>query len=252
MKIDIYIKFIILLVSGFLIYSSIVDYSYNLLTQSGLKTVQTIHKKNIKLEDYTTGFTSAEENFKKATLLLTARDEANYYLATLYIDYINSEFEKKLAITEHSGLTEDFAEKEAIAGLERAISLNPYNVDAFLSLAWLYEYTGRKESADRMVVSAESLCPGKLRVMQKVLEWAVLRRDMSKAKKFIEEIFAINPAMLPTCLNIVWRVEQDYEKLKELIPAKRKAREIFIRFLKGKKMDEEAKLEEEYAEALAE
>lgn len=252
MKLDIYIKLIILFVCVFLIYSTIVIYRYNVLTENGLKTIQAIHKKNIKPEDFTAGFTSAEENFKKAALLLTARDEANYYLATLYIDYINSEFERKLAITEHSGLTEDFAEKEAIARLERAISLNPYNVDAFLSLAWLYEYAGRNESADRMVLSAESLCPGKLRVMQKVLEWAVLRRNMNKAKKVIEDIFTINPAMLPTSLNIVWRVEQDYEKLKELIPAKRKAREIFIRFLRNKKMDEEAKLEEEYAETLSE
>ncbi len=252
MNINIYIKLIILLVCGFLIYSSIVDYRYNVLTESGLKTIQAIHKKNIKLEEYTAGFTSAEENFKKASLLLTARDEANYYLATLYIDYINAEFEKKLAITEHSGLTEDLAEKEAIRRLENAITLNPYNVDALLSLAWLYEYTGRRESAEMMVARAESLSPRKLRVMQKVLEWTVLRRDMNKAKKLIEEIFSINPGALLNCLNIIWRVEQDYEKIKELIPAKRKAREIFVRFLKNKKMDGEAKLEEEYAKTLAE
>ncbi len=252
MKIDTYIKFIILLVSGFLIYSSIINYRYNLLSEKGLKTIGRIHKKNISPEEYATGFILSEENFKKARQLLASRDEAYYYLATLYIDYINSEFEKKLRVTENSGLTEDLAEKEAIGNLERAIRINPYNVDAILSLAWFYEYTGNKDSADNLVSRAETLSPGRIRIMGKVFEWAVLRRDIVKVQKLLEDIFAVNPGMLSTSLNVLWRVEQDYEELRKLVPAKRRAREIFARFLRSKKMNEEAKAEEEYARTLAE
>ncbi len=251
-EIDVYIKFIVLLVLGFLIYSSVINYRYNLLSERGLKTIQRIHKKDISPEDYSAGFISSEGDFKRARALLPSRDEAYYYLATLYIDYINSEFTKKLRVTEDSGLTEDIAEREAIANLERATQINPYNVDALLSLAWLYEYAGNKDSADRLVAYAETLSPGKIRIMSKILEWAVLRKDMAKVKKLLEDIFTINPGMLSTSLNIIWRVEQDYEELRELVPAKRRAREIFARFLKSKKMDESAKAEEEYARDLAE
>lgn len=250
MRTDIYIKLVIFLVSGLLIYSSITEYRYNLLVENGRNRINTIHKKNVSAEDYADGFLTAEDNFQKAILILPERDEAYYYLGTLYTDYINSEFERKLAITEETGLTEDRAENESISKLESVITVNPYNADAYLALAWLYEHVGKSHEADRLVARAEALWPEKLRVLQKVYEWAVLRKDMTKIQKLIDKIFAINPGMLLNCLNVLWRVEQDYEKIKALVPAKKKAREIFAKFLKSKEMINEARTEEEYAKTL--
>jgi tetratricopeptide (TPR) repeat protein len=252
MRTDIYIKIIILFVCAYFIYSSINEYRYNSLLNTGLEAVKSMHKKNASIIDYTTGFAMAEDNFKKAIMVKHNRDEAYYYLATLYTDYINSEFEKKLSVTEQAGLTDDIALREAISDLEKASAINPYNADACLALAWLYEHGERHKEADMLVARAEALWPEKIRILQKVFEWAVLRKDYSKAKKLIDKIYAINPGLLQNFLNILWRVEQDYEKLKELVPQQRKAREIFARFLNGKKLSDKANLEVEYAKTLPE
>lgn len=249
-KTDIYIKLVISFACAYFIYSSIVEYRYNMLIDRGLKTLQSIHKKNADLDDYTSGFIRAETDFKKAILFKHNRDEAYYYLATLYLDYINNDFEKKLMVTESTGLTEDTAEREAIAELERSISINPYNADAYFSLAWLYEYTGRREESDRLVERAEMLWPEKLRIKQKLLEWAVLRGNMLRVRELINDIYNTNTGMLSYSLNVVWRVEQDYEKIKMLVPETKKAREIFARFLRSKGMINEAMAEEEYAKTL--
>jgi len=80
----------------------------------------------------------------------------------------------------------------------------------------------------------------------------VYRNNLDKSKKYILKIYETNPGHLTNALNIVWRVHQDYETIKNLVPQKLKAREILIRFLKGKGMLAEAKAEEEYARRLEE
>lgn len=228
------------------------EYLYHRTFNKGAKELNEIAKKNVAPERFVNGFSSAEFAFQKAISLIPDRDESYHYLGTMYIDYINADFDKKLAISEDTGLSEDIAEKKSIENLEKAISLNPYNVDAHFSLAWIYEHTDRSNESDRIISEAEGKWEGKIGAQFKLLEWAVYRKNTERIKNYILKIYEINPGNLTSALNIVWRVHQDYEAIKDLVPAKAKAREIFARFLKGKKMNESAIREEEYARTLAE
>jgi len=250
MKSEYYFKLIILIVVAFLIYSSIREYRYNTLLEEGISILQLIHKKGTDIPRYSSGYISAEEKFNRAKVILPERDEAFYYLGLLYFDFLNADFDYKVALSTETGLSDDSAEKNALENLKRSLEINPYNVDAMLTLAWLYEHLGMGNESDRLIARAEGISGGKLRIKMRILEWKVLRKDFDRVKKILNEISTINPSLVYNSLNIIWRVEKNYGVLKDIVPRNKKSREVFAKFLKSKGMTEEAKIEEEMASSL--
>jgi tetratricopeptide (TPR) repeat protein len=130
-------------------------------------------------------------------------------------------------------LNQDFP--SAIAGLESAIALNPFDARFWLDLASAKLATGDLDGTRQALFRALQVDPTTPEVVWQTANYELVQGDTELAIRRFHQLVENDPDTLLAVLNVCWRATQDADLIaQKVLPARPEAYFTFIRLLQNK------------------